>query len=301
LLRLAGRLDVNQVTLTAGEGIADLPEIMRVCRYYGYTTWFEYLTDLLRTIESTNGRPLVPVLDVGAISFAELQKMRLVVPALRIMLESADDSLLYRAAHRGAPQKSFAARLRALETAGCLGVPVVTGILVGIGEHSSTWARAAEAIASLHERYHHIQQFVLTPFQPSPRTPMELHAPPSVETFTQACSVVRKVLDSRVIVSAEIGGRLDFLGPVLETGIRDLGEIRLATSERVDTELACALAEVGRALAKDGLQLRPRQTLVNGIRSRGILPAEIMGLLRRQREYQRPRRDGNDSSATTAL
>ncbi len=300
LLRLAKHLDVNQVTLAAGEGIADLPEIVRVYRYYGFSSWAEYLADTLRTVMDSDGRPLVPVLDVGAIGFVELQKLRGILPAMRLMLESADDRLLYRAAHRNAPHKSFAARLRAIETAGRLGVPVITGILVGIGEHPSTWMKAAEAVAKMHEKYHNIQEFVLVPFAPSPRTPMELHSPPSRETFVQACMDVRNVLDGKVIVSAEVGGRLDFVAPAVRAGIRDLGEIRFATSERVDTELASALADIGESLREQGFKLASRQTLVNGMRRRGILPTEIVELLRRQREYQHLVRNGGESSATTA-
>lgn len=286
LLRLANRLGVNQVTLTAGEGIAELPEIHRVCRYYGHASWDEYLAEILRTIVGAPGRPLVPVLEVGSLGFVELQRMRSTLPALRLMLDSGDDGLLHRLAHREAPHKSLEARLRAIETAGWLGIPVITGILVGIGEAPSSWERAAEAVAQLHERYHHIQQFVLVPFEPMARTPMELCPPPSRELFVQACEVVKKCLDGRVSVSAEIGGHLELVQAVIEAGIRDLGEIRLASSERVDTELAWALEEVAENLRAKGWHLRPRQTLVNGVLRRGILPTTIVELLRRQREYQ---------------
>lgn len=300
MLRMASRLGINQITLSAGEGIAELPEIYRVCRYYGFSSWHDYLTDVLRTVEKVPGRPLIPVLEVGAVGFVELQKMRTVLPALRLMLDAADETLLFKAAHREAPHKSLEARLRALETAGHLGIPVITGILVGIGEQPASWAQAADAVAKLQERFHHIQQFVVVPFEPAPRTPMELQPPPSADAFLQACHVVKSRLEGIVAVSGEIGSRLELLDLVIEAGVRDLGEIRLGSSERIDTDLAAALDQVATKLAEKGWRLRPRQTLVNGVLRRGILPAPIVELLRRQREYQPKFATPTDSSASAS-
>jgi FO synthase len=298
-LKLASRLGVNQVTLTAGEGISEFPEIHRVCRYYGYATWFDYLADMVAMIaENPMGRPLVPVLDVGAVGFVELQKMRRHLAALRLMIDSADDGLQYRAAHRLAPHKTLQARLAALETAGRLGVPVVTGIVVGLGERPESWVQAAQGVLRLQEQYHHVQEFVLMPFEPVARTPMELYPAPTDEMFLQACRDVKRVLEGNVPVAAEIAGRLDVIESLIETGVRDLGEMRLASSDHVDTELPGALDKVGAKLAAKGWRLRPRQTLVNGMLRRGMLSPIVMDLLRRQREFApQTASTGNESAS----
>lgn len=286
-LRLAARMGVNQVHLVAGEGIAELPEIHRVCRYYGYATWYDYLRALVETVVTAEGmRPLVPVLDVGELAFADLHRMRRFLPALRLMLDSADDRLQYRVAHRLAPHKTLASRLRALEVAGKAGQPVITGILVGIGESEASWAMAAENVAKLHEQYHHIQSFVLRPFEPALRTPMELALPPTRETFLRACRVVSKILRGKVLVVAEIESRLEWLDDLLQAGIRDLGAVRLGGNESIATDLAAALATLEAQLEEKGWRLRPRQTIVNGMARRCILPPAVAELLQRQRDYR---------------
>lgn len=301
LVRLASRLGVNQITLSAGEGIAELPEIHRVCRYYGHATWFDFLRDLLSMIVQLRGvRPLVPVLEVGALGFVDLHKMRAHLPALRIMIDSADDRLQYRVSHREAPHKTLEARLAAIECAGRVGVPVITGILVGIGEHPSSWAEAAQAVRSLQERYQHIQEFVIVPFEPMPRTPMELHPAPSDEIVIQACSTVKRILEGCVPVGAEIGRRLHLALPLLEVGIRDFGEIRLGSSEHVATELSAALDELSHELQAKGWLLRPRQTLVNGLVQRRVLPTPVMELLHRQRSYVRRELSQSDRTASAS-
>gem|GEM_PF-2457603 len=283
-LRLAAQLGACQVTLSAGEGIEELPEIHRVSRYYGYSTWFDYLAGVVKGIvEAKNVLPLVPVLDVGALGFVELQKMREFLPALRLMLDTADDSLQFQLAHREAPQKRLAARCRAIETAGQIGIPVITGILVGIGESPKSWALAAEQVAKLQDKYQHIQQFSVVPFSPAPRTPMETMPPPTQETYLQACRDVNSILKGHVRVVAEVQGRFELVEALLDLGIEDLGEIRLGDSDRIDTEISSVLQVLADQLGKKGWQLCPRPTLVNGVVRRRLLSPAVMDLLRRQK------------------
>ncbi len=301
LVRFASRLGANQITLSAGEGIAEFPEIHRVCRYYGYVSWFDYLRDLLAMMVRLRGvRPVVPVLEVGALGFVDLHKMRSHLGALRLMIDAADNGLQYRAAHRDAPHKTLENRLAAIEWAGRLGVPVITGILVGIGERPSSWAQAAQTVRSLQERYQHIQQFVIAPFEPVPRTPMELHPAPPDDTVIQACVTAKRILEGCVPVGAEIGRRLHLALPLLEVGIRDFGEIRLGSSEHVDTELAAALDNLSQELQAKGWRLRPRQTLVNGMLQRRVLPTPVMELLHRQRAYTAKESSHRDRTASAS-
>jgi 7,8-didemethyl-8-hydroxy-5-deazariboflavin synthase CofG subunit len=298
-LGLAQKLGVRQVTLTAGEGIAELPEIVSVCRYYGYASWADYLKAVLHTIlNHPNGRPVIPVLEVGSLPFVELQQMRQYLPAVRFLLHAADDALQYRVAHMHAPHKALAPRLEMLEKLGKLNIPTITGLTIGIGESRESWARAAAVVNAHHERYHHILQFVLIPFHPARRSRMENFPPVADETFLDACREVRRVLAPSIHLSAEIEHRLPLVADLVREGITDLGEIRFGETDSIHVDLPATLETLRAELRPAGIRLRERSTLSNGILRKGILPRPVADAVERQRNYRPPViSQGHESSA----
>jgi 7,8-didemethyl-8-hydroxy-5-deazariboflavin synthase CofG subunit len=288
-LHLGQKLGARQVTLTAGEDIAELPEIVSVCRYYGYTSWSEYLKAILRTILNyPNGRPLIPVLEVGSLPFVELQQMRPYLPAFRFLLHAADDTLQYRVAHMHAPHKTLARRIEMLEKLGKLNIPTITGLTIGIGESRDSWAKAAALINTLHDRYHHIHQFVLIPFHPPRRSRMENYPPVADEIFLDACRQVRRALAPSIHLSAEIQNRLQLVSNLAQEGITDLGEIRFGETDSIHVDLPATLGGLRTELHTAGIRLRERSTLSNGILRKGILPQPVATAIKRQQNYRPP-------------
>jgi len=79
--------------------------------------------------------------------------------SMGVMLETTADV----AAHGGPRAKAPEQRLATIATAGELGVPFTTGILVGIGETFADRAESLLAIRELHERYGHVQEVIVQP------------------------------------------------------------------------------------------------------------------------------------------
>jgi FO synthase len=78
---------------------------------------------------------LLPHLNPGVISWAEMARMKPVAPSIGMMLETTSRRLFEAKgkAHHKSPDKDPVVRLPVLEDAGRLNVPFTTGLLIGIG------------------------------------------------------------------------------------------------------------------------------------------------------------------------
>ncbi len=249
-LRTAQRLGAWQVTLTSGEGIARVPEIESAMRYYGFPGWFDYIYELCRlTLEAKGRQPLIPVLDIGSIPVKELRRLAPVVPLMRLMLDSVDPALV-STIHSRAPQKNPLLRTLALNDIGRAGIPLNTGIRVGIGESPDSWAEAARIANEIHQRHGNVMAFHVIPFMPDPYSPMEKNPPVPAEVFNHAIKTVRQHLSSDITVVAEVFHRLALAPEAVVSGAFDLGPIFLANNERFDVDMLNAVNGVSELLGK---------------------------------------------------
>ena len=78
---------------------------------------------------------LLPHLNPGVMTAADMAMLRPVAASMGLMLEEASDRLVARGgAHFGSPDKVPAVRLATIAAAGTLNIPFTSGVLVGIGE-----------------------------------------------------------------------------------------------------------------------------------------------------------------------
>lgn len=258
-LRLAARLGATQITLTAGEGLEKVREIQSTVRYFGFNRWADYLQALCEAVMECRGpRVLFPVLDVGRLCFGDLRQMANTVSSVRLLLEAADDSLLHKPAHEGAPHKSMEERTAALSELGRLNIPTVTGIRVGIGESPESWALAAQRITGIHRRYRHIQQVVIVPFQPVQFSEMSICPPASPTLIREATAVMRRALDPRLPLSVEFCDRPANADEYLAPGSHDFGCVRLGSTDRVNVDAPKAISDLQQKLAANGDTLEQR-------------------------------------------
>ena len=225
-LRKAASLGATQIELVAGEGIATDPDIIDTIRYYGFDSYQAYLTRLLQLVEATNRRShLFSLLNIGPLSLAELRLMRPWLCAMRLMLESADPLLEYREAHRDAPGKMPQERLEGILSCGKAGVPLTTGILLGIGETLESHGQAFEVFQRAHERYRHIQAVRIQMFHPVPCTPMAHFQEISDDKFLEVIGQAVKTLGSDMEIQVAAEEHPHLIGELLDAGVTDLGEI----------------------------------------------------------------------------
>ena len=223
----------------------------------GYDSTLAYVRACAVAVLEQTG--LLPHLNPGVMTWAELQRLKPVAPSMGMMLETTADV----PAHSGSPDKDPAVRLRVLEDAGRHAVPFTTGLLVGIGESVRERAETVFALRAAHRRHGHVQEVIVQNFRAKDDTAMRGTPDVGLEEFLAAIAVTRLVMGPRMRVQAP--PNLVDLGEtarLLAAGVDDWGGVSPLTPDHVNPERpwpeVAALAE---ATARAGFVLRERLTV----------------------------------------
>jgi len=201
----------------------------------GCSTTTEYLKQMADLVLTETG--LLPHLNPGVLSRAEYESLREVSPSMGIMLESASERLSQRGGpHFGSPDKLPSVRLASIEAAGEAGVPLTTGILIGIGETRDERIDSLLAIRELHERHGHIQEIIVQNFVPKPGTKMHATvAPPFVEMLW-TIAMARHIFGPDMSIQAPPNLNPSRLTDLIDAGINDWGGVSPVTPDHVNPE-----------------------------------------------------------------
>src|SRR5437868_2366972 len=118
------------------------PEARASLRKLGYRSTIDYVIAMCELVLSRSS--LVPHVNAGTLTPEELARVKSVAGSAGIMLENVSRRLVQPGMpHHACPDKVPVQRLRTLDAAGEVGVPMTTGILIGIGE---TWQERVDSI-----------------------------------------------------------------------------------------------------------------------------------------------------------
>jgi len=141
LLDGAARRGVKELLVLTGDDPAHHPGVRERLAALGFGDFVAYV---VWCCERALERGLLPHTNLGALSHADLLRLREVTASQGLMLESLRDDLV---AHQASPTKDPALRLQTLRDAEALRIPFTSGILVGIGESEDDRMAALEALA----------------------------------------------------------------------------------------------------------------------------------------------------------
>ena len=227
-------------------------------RSLGHSTMLEYLHAMCALVlrETT----LVPHVNPGALTRAEISVLRPVSPSMGMMLESVSERLTERGgAHHGCPDKLPATRINTLRAAGELYVPFTTGILVGIGETRSERVDAFLALRRLHSDHGHIQEVIVQNFRAKAGTRMAGCGEPDVDEMRRTLAVARLLLGGEVNLQAPPNLTPREYGRYLRAGINDWGGISPVTPDHINPEAAWPkIRELKAVSGREGYTLRER-------------------------------------------
>ena len=220
--------------------LGDKPELRyRVAREalaaLGHSTTISYLAQAARTVFEETG--LLPHVNPGVLDAADVAGLRKVSVSQGLMLESAADRLCARGGpHFGSPDKKPAVRLETLRLAGEAGVPMTTGLLIGIGETRAERIDALLKIRELNDRYGHIQEIIIQNFRPKAGTRMSEAPAPSLEEHLWTIAVARLLFDPSMNIQAPPNLSPGMLGRLLDAGINDWGGVSPVKPDHVNPE-----------------------------------------------------------------
>jgi FO synthase len=229
---------------------------------HGYASTLEYMRAMaIRVLEETG---LLPHLNPGVMSWAELQRLKPVAPSMGMMLETTSVRLWSEKgqAHYGSPDKDPAVRLRVIDDAGRSRIPFTTGVLLGIGESVRDRVDAMFALRDTHERWGHVQEVIVQNFRAKYATAM-MHRPDlEADEYAAAVAVTRLVLgaDARVQAPPNLTDH-DELALLLRAGIDDWGGVSPLTPDHVNPERPWPqIDELARLTGRSGFALHERLT-----------------------------------------
>ncbi|MBA3438602.1 MAG: 7,8-didemethyl-8-hydroxy-5-deazariboflavin synthase subunit CofG [Pyrinomonadaceae bacterium] len=253
-IKRARQAGATELLIMSGEGIHQSRAVRNALRHDGFSTYINYLVSVARIALEHD---ILPHINIGNVTEAEVRALRQVVPSMGMMMESIDDDLRTKEAHRHAPDKEVARRLATLHAAGRACMPFTTGILIGIGESTESREASLRAIAEIQQTYGHIQEVIMQPFTPHPGIAMADHPPPNLAEMLDAVSLARTILPKEVAVQVPPNIAPQVVA-LVEAGASDLGGISPDGDRINPAERWLAPQTYDAALQPHGFTLRPR-------------------------------------------
>jgi FO synthase len=228
----------------------------------GYGSTLDYLRAVSIAVLEETG--LLPHLNPGVLSWADMQRLRPVAPSMGMMLETTATRLWAEPGgpHYGSPDKEPAVRLRVLADAGRVGVPFTTGILIGIGETAQERVDSLFEIRRSAREFGHIQEVIIQNFRAKPDTAMRSVPDAEVIDLAATVAVARLLLGPSARLQAPpnlIDSSFDLL---VRAGIDDWGGVSPLTPDHVNPERPWPqLEELAKLTADAGFELGERLTI----------------------------------------
>jgi FO synthase len=223
----------------------------------GHETTLSYLAEMAELVLRETG--LLPHLNPGIMTRADIDRLRQVSVSQGIMLESAAERLRRRGGpHFGSPDKDPALRLETIRAAGEAAVPFTTGILIGIGETRRERIESLLALRDLHDRYGHVQEIIIQNFRAKPGTRMAQAPEPDLDDHLWTIAVARLVFGPAMNIQAPPNLNPGALAEMIAAGINDWGGVSPVTPDHVNPErpwpaldrLAAQTAAAGKLLVE---------------------------------------------------
>ena len=200
----------------------------------GHSSTVEYIREMSELVIEKTG--LLPHTNAGSLTKKEMMILKDTNVSFGAMLETSSERLMGKSMpHEDAPSKNPKVRIKTLESAGELGIPMTTGLLVGIGETPEELVDSLFVIKKLHEQYGNIQEVIMQNFAPKPQTGMAQFPQPSSEYFLRAVAMTRIIMPN---MNVQVPPNLnpDIFGRYIDAGINDWGGISPVTIDHVNPE-----------------------------------------------------------------
>jgi len=201
----------------------------------GFKSTAEYL---IHASELSLELGLFPHTNAGNLNFEEMRELKKTNVSMGIMLENVSERLTEKGMpHYLAASKRPKARLEVLENSGKLGIPMTTGLLVGIGETAEEIIDSILAIKQLHQKYGNIQEVILQNFQPKPDTIMN-NTPSADEKYFKTIVALSRIIMPEMNIQIPPNLSPKSYQSFLSVGINDWGGISPLTPDFVNPEFS---------------------------------------------------------------
>jgi 7,8-didemethyl-8-hydroxy-5-deazariboflavin synthase CofG subunit len=222
----------------------------------GFSSTSEYL---IHVSELALSKGLFPHTNAGNLTKDEMRELQKTNPSMGLMLENVSERLTEKGMpHYLAASKKPKSRLQVLQNAGEIGLPMTTGLLVGIGETPFEIIESIFAIKNLHDKFSNIQEVILQNFQPKPDTMMSSFPSAEENYFKIVVALTRVILPN---MNIQIPPNLSpkSYQSFLSVGINDWGGVSPLTPDYVNPEFSWPeIKQIEKDSKNAGFQLKCR-------------------------------------------
>lgn len=232
------------------------PEARNWLKENGFGSTAEYL---VHASEIALGEGLFPHTNAGNLTKSEMNDLKKTNVSLGLMLENSSLRLsMAGMPHQFAPSKNPKERIRVLEDAGELGIPMTTGILIGIGETPYEIIDSLYAIKEIHKKFGHIQEIILQNFQPKQDTRMR-NFPSTQEKYFKNIVALARIIMPNMNIQIPPNLSPKSYASFLSVGINDWGGISPLTPDYVNPEFSWpSIDEIEKNSINAGFEPRAR-------------------------------------------
>ncbi len=222
----------------------------------GFKSTVEYL---IHSSEIALEMGLFPHTNAGNLNYEEMKELKKTNVSMGVMLENVSDRLTEKGMpHHLAASKRPKARLEILENSGKIGIPMTTGILVGIGETIEEIIDSLFAIKQLNDKHGNIQEVILQNFQPKPDTRMK-DKPSADERYFKLVVALSRIIMPQMNIQIPPNLSPKSYQGFLKIGINDWGGISPLTPDFVNPEFSWPeISKVDEYSKKAGFDLKCR-------------------------------------------
>jgi FO synthase subunit 1 len=222
----------------------------------GFSSTAEYL---VHASEISLREGLFPHTNAGNLTKSEMNDLKKTNVSLGVMLENSSERLSENGMpHQFAPSKQPKARIRVLEDAGEIGIPMTTGLLIGIGETAFELIDSIYEIKKIHEKFGHIQEIILQNFQPKIDTRMKSF-PSAEQVYFKNMVALARIIMPKMNIQIPPNLSPDSYADFLSVGINDWGGISPVTPDYVNPEFSWpSIDTVEKNSSSAGFELKAR-------------------------------------------
>ena len=234
LLTLAKKFNCVEALFVTGERPEQkYDEAKKWLKENGFSSTVEYL---VYASEMAISKDLFPHTNAGNLTKSEMRELQKTNPSMGLMLENVSERLTQKGMpHHLASSKKPQNRLHVLQDAGELGIPMTTGLLIGIGETPIEIIESIFAIKNLNERFSNIQEVILQNFQPKLDTKMK-NFPSAQENYFKIVVALTRIIIPKMNIQIPPNLSPNSYQSFLTIGINDWGGISPLTPDYVNPE-----------------------------------------------------------------
>ena len=234
LLTLAKKFNCVEALFVTGERPEQkYDEAKKWLKENGFSSTVEYL---VYASEMAISKDLFPHTNAGNLTKSEMRELQKTNPSMGLMLENVSERLTQKGMpHHLASSKKPQNRLHVLQDAGELGIPMTTGLLIGIGETPIEVIESIFAIKNLNERFSNIQEIILQNFQPKLDTKMK-NFPSAQENYFKIVVALTRIIMPKMNIQIPPNLSPNSYQSFLTIGINDWGGISPLKPDYVNPE-----------------------------------------------------------------